>query len=161
MWKLDGGLRPPVGVGGRLAAPLPWAHGPPGSSKPYPYVPECSRIRLKPRSPTAVVGGISTLQVTPPCIEPRSSAETRTTPRYPLDAHGFLHRLTFSFPTILPGLWVHRVGTSSRPTRVGTMLQMRVAQKACAVHPHACGDNLPRSKMVLTKTGSPPRAWGQ
>jgi len=47
------------------------------------------------------------------------------------------------------------------PTRVGTIAWSGMTQTARSVHPHARGDNASRVSQIRTKTGSPPRAWGQ
>ncbi len=47
------------------------------------------------------------------------------------------------------------------PTRVGTMPKPSTPASRTSVHPHARGDNLLASGVVVVSCGSPPRAWGQ
>src|ERR1035437_5630389 len=78
-----------------------------------------------------------------------------------------------SAPTIIsagspPRAWgqLHQRGASGRqerftPTRVGTTCAAAAAAAFCAVHPHARGDNCFSHSSANTRSGSPPRAWGQ
>ena len=47
------------------------------------------------------------------------------------------------------------------PTRVGTSLQLDAGVLLKKDHPHACGDKFATSLMLLIKSGSSPRVWGQ
>ena len=47
------------------------------------------------------------------------------------------------------------------PTRVGTTRVDHALRLGWAVHPHACGDNVPATWTPRPTAGSPPRVWGQ
>ena len=47
------------------------------------------------------------------------------------------------------------------PTRVGTTNSASSSARPPAVHPHACGDDLPYELGDLLESGSPPRVWGR
>ena len=46
------------------------------------------------------------------------------------------------------------------PTPVGNMLNVSYRAKACAVHPHACGEYYFSLAVGARQSGSPPRLWG-
>ena len=67
-----------------------------------------------------------------------------------------------------PRVWGQRTGAGRAggarrftPTRVGTTPGVLTDSSAYAVHPHACGDNVPRTRSRRRRRGSPPRVWGQ
>src|SRR5690554_6441652 len=45
------------------------------------------------------------------------------------------------------------------PTRVGKTSCARSCRMRCAVHPHACGENLLVGSITMGSPGSPPRVW--
>ena len=47
------------------------------------------------------------------------------------------------------------------PTGVGTTRTAPLGSAVRAVHPHGCGDNVPRLLKRVARDGSPPRVWGQ
>ena len=47
------------------------------------------------------------------------------------------------------------------PTRVGTRLSPRGLSLTARDHPHACGDKITGSGVMLSPIGSSPRVWGQ
>src|SRR5690606_21274259 len=47
------------------------------------------------------------------------------------------------------------------PTRVGTTSGPGMAEAACAVHPHARGDDGDAVTEFPLRSGTPPRAWGR
>ena len=55
---------------------------------------------------------------------------------------------------------VHRGGRFT-PTRVGKTCMAAPKSRPVAVHPHACGENVPLWFRALAKIGSPPRVWGK
>jgi len=50
---------------------------------------------------------------------------------------------------------------TSAGTPVGTAPRRSLRPSSITVHPHACGDSVPRRGQPLPQRGSPPRLWGQ
>ena len=47
------------------------------------------------------------------------------------------------------------------PTRVGTSVCLHRGSVYTQDHPHACGDKSKRVSLILVRSGSSPRVWGQ
>ncbi len=67
-----------------------------------------------------------------------------------------------------PRVWGQEIGViaiNARqriiPTRVGTRLSPRGLSLTARDHPHACGDKITGSGVMLSPIGSSPRVWGQ
>ena len=61
----------------------------------------------------------------------------------------------------LPGKLTIGVGRNRfTPTCVGTTSVLFRLQFTLSVHPHVRGDYAPKSSLVSSTSGSPPRAWG-
>ena len=67
-----------------------------------------------------------------------------------------------------PRVWGQAVSTyttenDSRiiPTRVGTSIKSPLGALYTEDHPHACGDKIYQTLLILEQKGSSPRVWGQ
>ena len=118
---------------------------------PYP----CHIIRFTPTRVGKTVGCGSMIRCT--SVHPHACGENCSTPRSPRGGSGSPPRVWGKRDCFSIAALLHRF----TPTRVGKTRAPACARARCAVHPHACGENVSNTWHALKVAGSPPRVWGK